>query len=80
MTKLNHYVQFKTIFDHFRSFRMGTLSKMMGNFKIVAKALLSPVLHWFIDVTTKLKVEPNTLQDCKDIDGLNFYKISFNLQ
>ena len=36
MTILDH---FNTILAHFEPFLMGTLSKMMGNFKILAKAL-----------------------------------------
>ena len=34
-----HFGPFYTILDHFRSFWMGTLSKMTGNFKILAKVL-----------------------------------------
>ena len=43
MTNLDHFIQFEPILDHFRPFWMGTLSKVMVNFKIpLAKALLVP--------------------------------------
>ena len=40
MTIMDHFIQFKPILDHFRPFQMGTLEKMTGNYKTLAKALL----------------------------------------
>ena len=40
MTILDHFIQFYSILDHFRPLRMGTFSKMAGNFKVVGKALV----------------------------------------
>ena len=37
---LDHSIHFQPILDHCRPFWTGTLSKMMGNFKILAKALV----------------------------------------
>ena len=39
MTILDHFIQFKPILDYFRPYWVGTLSKIMGNFKILAKAV-----------------------------------------
>ena len=45
MTILDHFIQFQTVSDHLRSFWMGTLSKIIGNFKILAKALVLTLLN-----------------------------------
>ena len=43
ITILDHFIQFQPILDHSRPFWMGNLSKIMGNFKILAQLLTAKV-------------------------------------